>query len=220
MEDTRALKAKLLLILGLGLLVLVWQTLERGKLTVYCAHDSVFSEEVLRAFEKKTGIPVVIKFDTEATKSLGLVELIIRQAKNPRCDVLWNNELLGTLDLAERGLLEPYKGKGWERIPERHRDPEGRWAGFGARLRVTIHRSGIEWNNDALKEIVDQMDQRGIPRIGVEPRSPDFMRLAEGMGCLGRQAGSADELGQSIREALAADRPTVIELRQDSAWLG
>lgn len=152
MEDTRALKAKLLLILGLGLLVLVWQTLERGKLTVYCAHDSVFSEEVLRAFEKKTGIPVVIKFDTEATKSLGLVELIIRQAKNPRCDVLWNNELLGTLDLAERGLLEPYKGKGWERIPERHRDPEGRWAGFGARLRVTIHRAGIEWNNDALND--------------------------------------------------------------------
>lgn len=78
----------------------------------------------------------------------------------------------------------------------------------------------LVWNNDALKEIVDQMDQRGIPRIGVEPRSPDFMRLAEGMGCLGRQAGSADELGQSIRDALAADRPTVIELRQDSAWLG
>ena len=43
----------------------------------------------------------------------------------------------------------------------------------------------IVWNNDALKEIVDQMDRRQIPRIGVEPKSPDFMRLAEGFGCHG-----------------------------------
>ena len=41
----------------------------------------------------------------------------------------------------------------------------------------------VVWNNDALKEIVDQMDRRQIPRIGVEPKSPDFMRLAEGFGC-------------------------------------
>ena len=32
-------------------------------------------------------------------------------------------------------------------------------------------------------EIVDQMDRRQIPRIGVEPKSPDFLRLAESLGC-------------------------------------
>src|SRR6201992_3118586 len=36
----------------------------------------------------------------------------------------------------------------------------------------------IVWNNDALKEIVDQVDRRQIPRIGVEPKSPDFLGLA------------------------------------------
>src|ERR1700730_13319629 len=41
----------------------------------------------------------------------------------------------------------------------------------------------IVWNNDALKEIVDQMDRQQIPRIGVEPKSPDFLRLAEGLRC-------------------------------------
>jgi 5-guanidino-2-oxopentanoate decarboxylase len=77
----------------------------------------------------------------------------------------------------------------------------------------------IVWNNDALKEIVDQMDRRQIPRIGVEPRSPDFMRLAEGFGCHAVRAASAEHLAQSVRDALRADRPTVIEVRQDSAWL-
>jgi thiamine pyrophosphate-dependent acetolactate synthase large subunit-like protein len=77
----------------------------------------------------------------------------------------------------------------------------------------------IVWNNDALKEIVDQMDRRQIPRIGVEPKSPDFLRLAESLGCHAARAASADHLAQSVRHALVADRPTLIEVRQDSPWL-
>jgi thiamine pyrophosphate-dependent acetolactate synthase large subunit-like protein len=77
----------------------------------------------------------------------------------------------------------------------------------------------IVWNNDALKEIVDQMDKRQIPRIGVEPRSPDFVRLAESLGCHAVRAGSAEHLAQSVRDALVANRPTLIEVRQDSPWL-
>lgn len=77
----------------------------------------------------------------------------------------------------------------------------------------------IVWNNDALKAIADGMDERGIPRIGVEPRSPDFLRLAESLGCHGVRAASPVHLEQTVRSALAADRPTLIELREDSRWL-
>ncbi|MEP6547960.1 MAG: 5-guanidino-2-oxopentanoate decarboxylase [Gammaproteobacteria bacterium] len=77
----------------------------------------------------------------------------------------------------------------------------------------------IVWNNDALKAIVDEMDQRQIPRIGVEPKSPDFLRLAESIGCHATRAASADHLAQSLRNALVADRPTLIEVRENSPWL-
>jgi 5-guanidino-2-oxopentanoate decarboxylase len=77
----------------------------------------------------------------------------------------------------------------------------------------------IVWNNDALMAIVEQMDQRQIPRIGVEPKSPDFVKIAEGLGCHGVLAAGADHLAQSVRDALLADRPTLIEIRQDSPWL-
>ena len=110
----------------------------RDRLVVYCAHDSVYSEKVLRAFEQQTGISLAIKFDTEATKSLGLVELLAREKDNPRCDVFWNNELLGTMDLQQKGVLHPYKGEGFARIPGNFKDPDGHWVGFGARLRVYI----------------------------------------------------------------------------------
>ncbi len=150
MQDLRNTKRYFLLVALLGFALLAWQSLDRDKLVVYCAHDAVFAEAVLRDFEKQTGIPVAVKFDTEATKSLGLAEQILREAAHPRCDVFWNNELLGTLDLAERGLLDPHKGTGWQRIPAQHRDPDGRWTGFAARLRVIIERSDRPRWNDAL----------------------------------------------------------------------
>jgi 5-guanidino-2-oxopentanoate decarboxylase len=77
----------------------------------------------------------------------------------------------------------------------------------------------IVWNNDALKEIVDQMDRRQIPRIGVEPKSPDFVRLAQALGCYAVRPVSAEQLEHSVRQALTTDRPTVIEVREDSPWL-
>jgi 5-guanidino-2-oxopentanoate decarboxylase len=77
----------------------------------------------------------------------------------------------------------------------------------------------IVWNNDALNAIVEQMDRQQVPRIGVEPKSPDFLRLAESLGCHAARAASAEHLAHSVRDALAADRPTLIEVRQDSPWL-
>ncbi len=148
-QDFRNTKRSLILIGLLGTALLVWQSFTQEKLTVYCAHDAVFAEAILHDFENQTGIPVAVKFDTEATKSLGLAEQIIREAVHPRCDIFWNNELLGTLDLAERGLLEPHKGPGWQRIPAQHRDHDGRWTGFAARLRVVIGRSDAPQWDDA-----------------------------------------------------------------------
>jgi len=77
----------------------------------------------------------------------------------------------------------------------------------------------IVWNNDALQAIVEGMDERHIPRIGVTPKSADFVGLAESLGCRGTRAASAALLAQAVRAALDADRPTLIEVREDSAWL-
>jgi len=77
----------------------------------------------------------------------------------------------------------------------------------------------IVWNNDALMEIAEQMDQRKIPRTGVQPRSPDFVKLAESLGCHGVRATSAKHLSDVVRTAFRADRPTLVEVHQDSAWL-
>jgi len=120
------------------ILLWYWGKPKDDTLVVYCAHDSVFAEGILQDFERETGIKVAARYDTEATKSLGLVELLVREKDRPRCDVFWNNEMLGTMDLAEQGVLAVYHGPGWDRIPVPYKDPDGRWAGFAARFRVHI----------------------------------------------------------------------------------
>ena len=77
----------------------------------------------------------------------------------------------------------------------------------------------VVWNNDALKEIIDQMDRRQMPRIGVEPVNPDFVALAESFGCYGVLAESAQSLGDAVASAFTLDRPTLIEVKQGSDWL-
>jgi iron(III) transport system substrate-binding protein len=143
MPRIRALATIAVIIVSLwAVWAVVWR---RGDdvVVVYCAHDAVYADAVLKAFTAKTGIPVSVRYDTEATKSLGLVERLMAEASAPRCDVFWNNEQLGTMDLARKGLLAEYRGPGWQGIPARFRDAGGRWAGCAARLRVVIENTGM-----------------------------------------------------------------------------
>jgi len=109
-----------------------------NQLVVYCAHDQVLAAGVIERFEQESGIQVDVRYDEEANKSLGLTQLLITEKNAPRADVFWNNQLMGTVRLKSEGILQPYRGFGWERIPEGFRDAEGYWTGFAARSRVFI----------------------------------------------------------------------------------
>jgi len=134
-------------------------------LVVYCSHDSVYSEPIIRLFEERTGIRVTFVPDTEASKSLGFVQKLIAEKDKPRCDVFWNNEQLGTMDLADAGVLEPYQGEGAARIPAAYKDAQGLWTGFAARMRVWIVNTD---RMPATAEAVgDRLDGGDLSRVGI-----------------------------------------------------
>ena len=111
---------------------------KQAGVTVYCAVDDVHAIPILDAFEAETGIHVHREFDTEATKTVGLVQRLREERAAPRADVFWNNEILHTIRLANEGLLAPYDSPSAQDIPEQFRDPDLRWTGFGARARILI----------------------------------------------------------------------------------
>ncbi|WP_368911705.1 5-guanidino-2-oxopentanoate decarboxylase [Taklimakanibacter deserti] len=77
----------------------------------------------------------------------------------------------------------------------------------------------VLWNNDGLGEIKDFMQARGLPLISVKPRNPDFIALAKSFGCDALRAQSLVELQDSIEAAFTKRCPTLIEVREDAAYL-
>ncbi len=76
----------------------------------------------------------------------------------------------------------------------------------------------IVWNNDALQAIVEGMDERGIRGSASNLRARTFLAWQRASVATAR-AGGAAELSRAVAEALTADRPTLIEIREDSPWL-
>jgi iron(III) transport system substrate-binding protein len=109
-----------------------------GDVVIYCALDEQHSSRLIRLFEEESGLEVKAIYDRELTKTVGLVNQLVEEASDPRCDVFWNNEIVNTVKLKEKGILAPYRSPAAESIPARWRDPEGYWTGFAARARVFI----------------------------------------------------------------------------------
>lgn len=108
---------------------------------LYTSADDVFVAEVIEAFENDTGIKVQLLGDTEATKTTGLVTRLMAERDNPRCDVWWSSEPMGTLLLDEAGVLEPggMSGLVRESWPAELIGRDQTWIGFAERGRVIAY---------------------------------------------------------------------------------
>jgi len=135
-------------------------------LVVYCALDQVFAEPLLARFEKETGLDVQMHFDTEASKTVGLVRRLIEEKDQPRCDVFWNNEIAQTVRLAELGMLATYDSPSAADIPPLFRDPQGRWTGFGARARILIVNTDLA-DPAEIEGMWDLLDPRWKGQVGI-----------------------------------------------------
>ncbi len=74
--------------------------------TIYASQDQVYAEPILTHFSKQTRIRVRVIYDSEAVKTVGLVNRLIAEQANPQCDVFWNNEELRTRQLEAKGIVE------------------------------------------------------------------------------------------------------------------
>ena len=149
---------------------------------VYSSLDREFSESILKAYGRQSGIRVLPKFDVESTKTVGLTNLIIAEAVRPRCDLFWNNEILNTLRLKERGLLVPFHPAGASDLPGAFKDKDGFWYGFAARARILIVNTKLVAAGDRPTGIRDLLDQRWKGKIGIA--KPLFGTTATQAACL------------------------------------
>ncbi len=170
-----------------GLLLLLLAFIFTGcdrppEVVVYAALDREFSEPILNEFTKQTKIKTLAKYDLESTKTVGLTQAIISEAARPRCDVFWNNEILNTLRLEEKGLLEVYRSPQAKHYPELFRSPNGTWHGFAARARVLIVNTKVVDSENMPTSIHDLANPRYKARTAIA--KPLFGTTASHAACL------------------------------------
>ena len=68
------------------------------------------------------------------------------------------------------------------------------------------------WNNFGYQEIKRSMIQHGIPTIGVDIYTPDFITIAKGYGCETIEITSMDQLQSAVLVAQKSDVPVIIQL--------
>lgn len=137
---------------------------------LYTSVDEPFAREVVAEFEKQTGIRVQLVTDTEAGKTTGLVRKIEAERDNPRADVFWSSELFNTILLADAGLLDEYRPPA-EGIPDRYKDPKGRWTAFGTRGRVICYNTERVQEDELPKTWHELVDSKWSGKLAVaDPR--------------------------------------------------
>jgi iron(III) transport system substrate-binding protein len=139
--------------------------------TIYVSTDRVFSEPVLREYEKRTGVRVNAVYDTEETKSTGLANRLLAEKARPQADVFWSNEPVRTLVLKSRDVLAPYRSPSAKGIPAQLMDPDGYWTGFSARIRVIAYNTTLVSADQAPRSVFELADPKWRGQVAMaDPR--------------------------------------------------
>jgi iron(III) transport system substrate-binding protein len=171
---------------------------------VYASQDQVYAEPILEEFSRRTGIKVKAVYDSEAVKTVGLVNRLLAEKSNPQCDVFWNNEALRTHQLDQRGVLE-------------------KWASFGYRSRrIVVNTNLIPMSRSPLLTALTNSEWQGKVALAY----PLFGTTATHFLALRQHWGSAR--WEAWCRALHANKPFLVDgnsvvvkfVGRGEAWIG
>lgn len=131
-----------------------------NEVTVYSTVDQVFSEPILKDFERETGIQVNAVFDTEETKSTGVMNRLIAEKNNPQSDVFWSGDPVRNGVLQTNGITQTYQSGQTQLIPTHFKEKDNNWIGFSARLRVLIYNKSLIATDSLPQSVFDFTKRR------------------------------------------------------------
>ena len=130
------------------------------EVVVYLSIDQVFTEPILRDFERQSGVKVRAVFDTEETKSTGVLNRVVAEAASPQADVFWSGDPVRPMLLVKRGLVRPYVSPNAAAIPPAFKAADGSWTGGAARARLLLVNKNRVKPGELPRSVRDLADPR------------------------------------------------------------
>ena len=129
------------LMAGAAFAVSVGAMAQADSITVYTSYE----EDELTAFldKMKTDLPD-LTVNVLRLSTGDLMARMIAESANPQHDVIWGWAVTAMIDPRITAMLEPYAPANLDRVPERFRDPDGKW------FAVTGYMGAFCVNNEVL----------------------------------------------------------------------
>lgn len=108
------------------------------EVVAYTSVDQPFAEPIFKLSEGSTGAREQAVFDTEETKSTGVVNRLTAERDHPQADVFWSGDPVRIFLMIKRDLVEPYLYPNAAAIPPGFRAADDTWTGFAARARILL----------------------------------------------------------------------------------
>jgi iron(III) transport system substrate-binding protein len=159
-----------------------------SSVVIYASQDEEYADPILKNFTKQARIKVGAVYDNEAAKTVGLVNRLIVEAKNPQCDVFWNNEELHTRQLAQDRVVT-------------------HWEAFGFRTRRLVVNTNLLPLARAPRDVLSLTNKQFYGKVALAypmfgTTSAHFLALRQLLGQRG---------WENWCRALAANKPFVVD---------
>ena len=151
-------------------------------LTVYSGRGKVLVEPLIEAFEKRSGIDVVVRYGGSAQ----LAATVLEEGASTSADVYYGQDAGALGALAQAGRLQKLPESVLEKVDRRFRARDGRWIGASGRARVLIYNTRVFSAENLPDSVLELTEPRFRGRVGWAPMNRSFqafvtaMRLVEG----------------------------------------
>jgi iron(III) transport system substrate-binding protein len=145
------------------------------ELTIYSGRNEKLIGKLIERFRRESGLNVKVRYGDSAE----LAATIAEEGANSPADVFFAQDA-GALGAVE-DQLAPLPADLIRDVPERFRDPRGRWTGASARARVVAYSTERIRESRLPDSIFDYTDPRYRGKIGFAPPNASFQAFVSAM---------------------------------------
>ncbi len=169
-------------------------------LTIYSGRNEELVGDLIDRFERESGLGVDVRYGDSAE----LAATIAEEGDNSPADVFFSQDA-GALGAVENNLAAMPRPV-LDAVPDRFRDPEGRWAGVSGRARVIVYDTDKFEDSEVPDSVFDLTDERWKGKVGLAPPNASFQAFVSAM-----RAEVGDERTRRWLEAMKDNEPRLYD---------
>jgi iron(III) transport system substrate-binding protein len=148
-----------------------------GSITLYNAQHVTVAKAWAEAFEKETGVKVVIRNGGD----IELANQLLQEGKNSPADVFLTENSPGMSLVESTGMLAPLAPATLAQVPANFRPASGNWTGIAARSTVFVYNKKLLTPEKLPKSMLDLTNPEWKGKWGAAPAGADFMAIVSAL---------------------------------------